>query len=333
MCTTSCSNTSVMNSPRRMRRRVSIESKMPSKSLFAVQCRAVRTALTVQIAALLASRLWMVTMIFEKAKRVNRGLSITELAVALPDRFGYHGRSRKVTQEERQKHARGRTTSRYATQSICGSGPPVNRHLLLASSLALALSGCGCGSVWHGSFEGSVTARWLTHDGKPDRDMVLTEDFAYIAPDSVRWEASRDTVIDGASIPRVFWTAVGSPYVGDYRYASVVHDQACKTRTRTWQDTHLMFYNACRAGGVEAIQASVMYAAVYVAGPRWDPITRIDLEFEIDRRLPPGESFQEIQQWIDETNPTLGEIRARIDSRARPEWARPEEQLPYMRLR
>ena len=58
--------------------------------------------------------------------------------------------------------------------------------------------------------------------------------------------------MDGASIPRALWTLVGSPYRGDYRRASIVHDQACddahgdKDKRRA---ADRMFYHACREGG------------------------------------------------------------------------------------
>jgi hypothetical protein len=64
-----------------------------------------------------------------------------------------------------------------------------------------------------GYFEGRVIAEWLP-DG---RQMKLVEDFAYIDNASVRWDAPKGSVIDGASIPRVLWTVIGGPFEGKYR--------------------------------------------------------------------------------------------------------------------
>jgi hypothetical protein len=67
----------------------------------------------------------------------------------------------------------------------------------------------------------------------------------------------------------VLWSLVGSPFTGDYVYASIVHDVACDTRTRPWRDTHYMFYLACLAGGTRRGRAKLMYLAVRNFGPRW----------------------------------------------------------------
>ena len=39
----------------------------------------------------------------------------------------------------------------------------------------------------------------------------------------------RGRVVDGASIPSVFWSIIGAPYTGKYRDASVIHDYYCET--------------------------------------------------------------------------------------------------------
>ncbi len=119
-------------------------------------------------------------------------------------------------------------------------------------------------SDW-GRFVGDVVARW-SHNG---RDMTLTEPFAYVDPRAVRWDAPAGAVVNGASIPRAFWSVIGGPFEGRFRNASVVHDVACEIRTREWQAVHRMFYEACRCGGVAVVKAKTMYYAVWHFGPRW----------------------------------------------------------------
>ena len=116
-----------------------------------------------------------------------------------------------------------------------------------------------------GRFEGQVVARW--HDD--GREMTLVEPFAYLDPRATRWHASAGAVVNGASIPRPFWSLIGGPFTGRFRNASVVHDVACGERSRPWQDVHRMFYEACRCGGVAVATAKTMYYAVYHSGPRW----------------------------------------------------------------
>jgi len=128
-----------------------------------------------------------------------------------------------------------------------------------------ARSGPGTAPGAWGRFEGRVVARW---DGD-GRSMTLVEPFAYVDPAELRWPAPAGSVVNGASIPRPFWSLIGAPFSGPYREASVVHDVACVERDRSWQAVHRMFHDACRCGGVSAGQATLLYYAVYHFGPRW----------------------------------------------------------------
>ncbi|MFN9369549.1 MAG: protealysin inhibitor emfourin [Planctomycetia bacterium] len=119
-------------------------------------------------------------------------------------------------------------------------------------------------SPW-GRFDGTVVARW--HDD--GRAMTLVAPFAYVDPRAVRWTAPSGAVVNGASIPRAFWSLVGGPFEGRFRNASVVHDVACAERTREWRDVHRMFHDACRCGGVGVALANTMFYAVWHFGPRW----------------------------------------------------------------
>jgi hypothetical protein len=120
------------------------------------------------------------------------------------------------------------------------------------------------GGEW-GRFDGKVVARW-EDDG---RRMTLVEPFSYFDSRETHWAAPAGSVVDGASIPRAFWSLMGGPFAGEFREASVVHDVACEDRDRPWRAVHRMFYEACRCGGVDAIQAKTMYYAVFHFGPRW----------------------------------------------------------------
>lgn len=120
-----------------------------------------------------------------------------------------------------------------------------------------------------GHFEGNIDARWLRDDGK-DRRMRLLADFAFIDTGGFRWRAQAGDTIDGASIPEAVWSiVVGTPFIGDYRRASVVHDVACEKKIRTSRDAHRMFYEAMLADGTERHRALLFYTAVRLFGPHW----------------------------------------------------------------
>lgn len=129
----------------------------------------------------------------------------------------------------------------------------------------------------HGSFSGEPEAVWLTENGIVDRKMRALKDFSFKDPDGKTWLTPARYVVDGASIPRALWSLVGSPYTGDYRRASVVHDKACDDaggNSAARRAADRMFYHACRAGGCSVFEATVLYIGVRIgawahAVPAW----------------------------------------------------------------
>lgn len=117
-----------------------------------------------------------------------------------------------------------------------------------------------------GAFSGQPITRW-TDDG---RDMVLVEEFSFTDPKGKIWTAPAEVPVNGASIPESFWSVIGSPFVGKYRDASVIHDYYCDVRTEPPLETHQTFYYAMRARGVPKDDAAIKYLAVKHFGPYWD---------------------------------------------------------------
>jgi len=118
-------------------------------------------------------------------------------------------------------------------------------------------------------FIGDVEARWLVESGA-DRKMELLAPFSFLDSKGFNWQAATGDEIDGASIPEIVWSKiVGTPYIGDYRRASVVHDVACKKYIKSSRDAHRMFYEAMLEDGTDPNRALLFYMAVRVFGPRW----------------------------------------------------------------
>ncbi len=173
-----------------------------------------------------------------------------------------------------------------------------------------------------GQFEGDVITRWLTDPAGDDRDMELIEPFAYVDPQGKRWEAAVGRTINGATIPGWLWSTIGSPYVGNYRRASVLHDVACEDQTEPSAAVHLMFYHAMRCGGVKLVEAIVMYQAVKTWGASWD----VDAAAETSRTIPPPPNQADIDRLrsvVQEVIAELGEdaaieaIEARMSDNSR----------------
>ena len=174
------------------------------------------------------------------------------------------------------------------------------RRLGAASLLLLFIGGCAQPGPF-GHFVGTVKTEWI----EPDRKMRLLDDFSYVDAKGITWPAPKGSVVDGASIPQVLWSVVGSPYTGEYRSASVVHDVACAKRDRPWEDVHRMFYEACRAGGLAEEKAKLMYAAVYHFGPRW---SRQGTLMMFQRTIPVEDEFAQLKTYVENQNPSLDQI-------------------------
>jgi hypothetical protein len=173
-------------------------------------------------------------------------------------------------------------------------------------------------SAWaedFGSFTGDLHFKWH-RDG---RKMELLTPFRYIDPAGRDWNVPAGAVTDGASIPKVFWS-IAAPFEGKYRDAAVVHDYYCEVRTRAWRDTHIAFYNAMRASGVDETMAKTMYGAVYYFGPRWGigvasrgPGGQVKLSPREEKQI-----VDNLRNWIESDRPTLAEISNRMDDVAGP---------------
>ena len=91
------------------------------------------------------------------------------------------------------------------------------------------------------------------------------------------WIAPKGTLTDGASIPRAFVPMVGEPTSKEFVNAAAIHDAYCgvgnddlaQYHSDRWQNVHRMFYDALRVGGTPPKKAKIMFAAVYIGGPRW----------------------------------------------------------------
>jgi Protein of unknown function (DUF1353) len=117
----------------------------------------------------------------------------------------------------------------------------------------------------------------------PDgRNIQLINDMTFIDEAGTNWLVPADSVVDGASIPRPFWSLIGGPLEGKYRDASIVHDFYCDRRTRTWEATHRVFYEAMIVSGVETSKAKIMFFAVWWMGPRWEERVSINNRLRSD---------------------------------------------------
>lgn len=113
------------------------------------------------------------------------------------------------------------------------------------------------------------------------RRCFLRNDLRFHAPNGLVWQAGKwidgspegteSGTTDGASIPWWAIPIIGDPYSDEFLRAAVLHDHYCykENNVRGWRETHRMFYDALLAMEVPGAKAAIMYAAVYVGGPKW----------------------------------------------------------------
>jgi len=115
------------------------------------------------------------------------------------------------------------------------------------------------------SFSGEVVCKWPEDE---ERNMVLVEPISFTSTNQL-WTVPAGAVFNGASIPQILWSIMGSPFVGKYRRAAVFHDYYCTIKNRPYKDVHKMFYEAMLCDEVNAGKALAMYYGVLEFGPKW----------------------------------------------------------------
>ncbi|MGI9089131.1 MAG: DUF1353 domain-containing protein [Chthoniobacterales bacterium] len=163
-----------------------------------------------------------------------------------------------------------------------------------------------------GHFSGPIETRW-ENDGL---NMVLLQELRYTDPYGEVWVAPAGSRVNGASIPRAFWSLIGGPFEGKYRNASVLHDVAYEKQARSWEAADLMFYNAMRCSGVGVVTAKTMYYALRRHGRHWQHRQALPVATGRPTAVKPAE-LDEIQKWIEANDPDLQEIEARASGSSR----------------
>jgi hypothetical protein len=157
------------------------------------------------------------------------------------------------------------------------------------------------------------------------------------------WIAPKGTKTDCASIPSVCLPFTGDPCNEQYRSAALIHDAYCgkanvgqaSYHQAPWPEVHRMFYEACLAGGTPDAKARLMYAAVYMFGPRnWTYQKRGGPQKSVQELFSSGElammkantnsvsisdslkqeQFKELAGFIEAKSPSLNELDKKMQS-------------------
>jgi len=71
---------------------------------------------------------------------------------------------------------------------------------------------------------------------------------------------------DGASIPKAFWSLIGSPFNGKYKYSALIHDALYASEIVERHIADKVFLDLMEKDGVAWWKRTAMYNAVRVGG-------------------------------------------------------------------
>lgn len=210
-----------------------------------------------------------------------------------------------------------------AALALTGCAPQFygNQQELADARIALAASFCARGDNPRCRFVNTpveLTGNAVKVPGRAANFFRTADRLSFTDGRNATWLAPSSTLTDGASIPRIFIPIVGSPTDPAVINAAAVHDAHCgigneqgpEFHSRTWEETHRMFYDALRVGGTPELKAKIMFAAVYLGGPRWDEQAR-DLS-----RVEPEKMqnlMRKTRSFIRATKPSVPMIEAYIE--------------------
>ncbi|APZ55116.1 DUF1353 domain-containing protein [Salipiger abyssi] len=161
-----------------------------------------------------------------------------------------------------------------------------------------------------------VADRPVTLPKRPYRFFPLAEPLRFTDARSKTWIAPPGTLTDGASIPEIFVAIVGQPTAPEYVNAAAIHDAYCGVGNEgganyhngRWEDVHRMFYDALVASGTPDQRAKIMFAAVWLGGPRWN------VHYSLDQvpAVPKQRAMRAAKRYVETENPSLAQLEARL---------------------
>ncbi|WP_108652668.1 DUF1353 domain-containing protein [Dongshaea marina] len=199
---------------------------------------------------------------------------------------------------------------------------------LFAGLLALAmLPGCDDPStprsvsdeVLSGFYPQVITLREVADSSLKE---LIDEQLLFVDKQGKHWIAPKGTLTDGASVPRLALWMTDGRFAKNLLKAAVVHDaysqsdNASRTpgqyQSQPWKRVHRMFYEALIAGGTSVSQAKLMFAAVWLGGPRWNDAGN-SLDGVSDEAL--RAEFKVCKEWIQAKDPDRQKIEQWMERR------------------
>lgn len=92
------------------------------------------------------------------------------------------------------------------------------------------------------------------------------QDLTYIANNGEIILVPAGFITDGASIPKIFWSIIGSPFTGKYKKPALIHDYLYAIHLTSRKRVDSIFIEGMKYLGVSRIKRVLMWFAVKVGG-------------------------------------------------------------------
>ena len=96
-------------------------------------------------------------------------------------------------------------------------------------------------------------------------EFELMEDYIVVLPNLKILYIKKGFIFDGASIPKLFWSIIGSPF-GKYTASALIHDALYASELLPREDADTIFINTMVYKGVNEDKRNAMYLAVDIFG-------------------------------------------------------------------
>lgn len=98
------------------------------------------------------------------------------------------------------------------------------------------------------------------------REKKLIEDYCCVLPDESILVAHKGVTYDGASIPKAFWSVIGSPFTGRYQRAAFLHDMMYAAELYSRKKCDEIFLDIMKLHGCSWLKRNIIWCAVAAFG-------------------------------------------------------------------
>ncbi len=107
--------------------------------------------------------------------------------------------------------------------------------------------------------------KWAVEELSPYR-VITTAELSYTTKEGVTHTVGIGFKTDGASIPRILWPFIGSPFTGRYRKPALTHDELYTTQKTTRLYADQVFLEGMEDRAVSFWKRRAMYIGVRIGG-------------------------------------------------------------------